>query len=206
MIIFINDDPACRKWLARRSQASAVERMRNRTVKRLRVHAAGCSRLKNLLRRNSATTGDRWTACGLDRSELAAWCVNEYGTEPDPCPTCAAAESPHESHHLTRLGRDILDYVLDVAIIHLESDARPYHLTVADVAQCLRKTPRQLKSMFDQLIEEGYLTIDASRIRIMDPFDRSLIHPMAAALRTLEYFAACDLPSVEAEIARLHAA
>jgi hypothetical protein len=132
--------------------------------------------------------------------------VNEYGMKPASCPTCAAVQTAHESHHLTRLGRDILDYVLDVAIIHLEPDARPYRLTVADVAQCLRKTPRQMTSAFDRLIEEGYLTISDSRPRASEPFTRSLVHPTAAALRTLEYFAGCDPRSVEADIARLHAA
>jgi AraC-like DNA-binding protein len=130
--------------------------------------------------------------------------VSEYRSEPAACSTCAIAASPHEHQHLTRLGRDILDYVLDVAIIHLEPDARPYHLTLADVAQCLRKTPRQLRATFDRLVEEGYLTIGPSPGR--DSLDRRPIHPTAAALRTLEYFATCDAQSVEADIARLHAA
>jgi hypothetical protein len=180
--------------------------MRDRAAKRLRIHAAGCSRLKNLLRRGGATTHGRWMACSSDRAELAAWCVGEYGAEPARCPTCAAADDLHENHHLTRLGRDILDYVLDVAVIHLEPDARPYHLTVADVAQCLRKTPRQLAATFEHLIAEGYLTSGAGATHGSKSFERGVIYPTAAALRTLEYFAACDPRSVEAEIARLHAA
>jgi hypothetical protein len=206
MIIFIDDDAACGAWLARRSQAWAVEGMRNRSPKRLLLHAAGCSRLKNVLRRNAATTHGRWTACALERSQLTAWCASEYDTEPTPCPTCSAVEAPPESHHLTRLGRDVLDFVLDVAVIHLEPDARPYHLTVADVAQCLRKTSRQLSATFQRLIEEGYLTIGPSPGRSPRQGDRRHIHPTAMALRTLEYYAACDPRSVEAEIARLHAA
>jgi hypothetical protein len=206
MIIFLDDDAACRAWLARRSHAAAVEGMRDGNRKRLLLHASGCNRLKHLLGRKMATTHGRWVACAMQREELTQWCLLKYGGEPQPCPACSIAAEACEDHHLTRLDRDILDFVLDVAVIHLEPDAKPYHLAVSDVAQCLRKTTRQLQAALDHLTKEGLITLGVAPVRGANAGERRTIYPTARALETLEYFAACDRGSVEAEIARLHAA
>jgi hypothetical protein len=239
MLIFINDDSGCLTWLNRRPNSALVEGMRDRTGRRLLLHAAACSRLRNALRRSLATTADRWVAAALHAPELVEWCLEEYGVEPVNCPNCAASETnavdtssvgatavkqsvakpgaagattaastgdDDENRPIPRLGRDILNYVLDVAIIHLEPDVRPYHLTVGDVAQCLRKTPRQLAATFERLVDEGLLAIGQAHGRGPDRDETRPIHPTADALRTLEYYASRDRRTVNRDLAKLHEA
>jgi hypothetical protein len=220
MLIFVNDDAGCSAWLARRPRSACVEGMRDRTARRLVLHAGDCSRLKKSLGRGAATTGGRWTACALEASESIAWCLGEYGAEPTPCAHCSHREATQvdgadddsarddvdDRNHLTRLGRDILDYVLDVAVIHLEPDIRPYRLTLGDLAQCLRKSPRQLAGQLERLVEDGLLTVGEPHGRGPDRDETRLIHPTAAALRKLEYYAARDRRTVAKDLARLHEA
>lgn len=207
MIIFLNDDPGCRHWLTHHRTGFAVEGMRSRTTRRLIVHAATCSVLREAARRGRATTRGRWTACAVRREEVVAWAEVEYGQAPAPCDVCrgaAASDTAAAKPAFGRLARDILDYVLDVAVIHLESDERPYHLRVGDVAQCLRKTPGQLAAPLRRLTQEGLLTLERTTQRGPQAELRTAIGPTAAALRTLPYFHDRDATEVAAAIARLH--
>jgi hypothetical protein len=207
MLIFVNDDAACAHWLTHHRAGYAVEGMRNRKLTRLTLHSATCVALKDAIRRGRATTHGRWTACSLNEDELATWSVAEYGADPPRCDTCLPAGSESgidgEEHPLTRLGRDVLDYVLDVAVIHLEPDARPYHLTVADVAQCLRKTPGQLSAALEHLTKSGMVVVEQPAGSRSPGRERHAIFPTTAALRKLPFFGVWKDEQLDAEIAKL---
>lgn len=208
MIIFLDEDVACRHWLTHHRRGYAVEGMRSRKPRRLVLHAAVCTELKETLRRGRATTHRRQTACSLRRDELIDWCATEYAAQPTSCETCLPADqtpAPRgDKSPLTRIDRDVLDYVLDVAVIHLEPDAKPYHLTVADVAQCLHKTPGQLGPALGRLVEQGLIIANEPPGRRRPSVERREISPTAAALQMLPYFADRSRRHVEAEVAKLH--
>jgi hypothetical protein len=97
----------------------------------------------------------------------------------------------------------VLDYVLDVAVIHLEPDARPYSLTISNIAQCLQKTPGQLAGALDQLRRAGLINVgDQTKMRRALPETRE-IYPTANALKTLPYFSDWDARLLELEVQRL---
>jgi len=209
MIIFVDDDAGLRNWLVHHRNGYALEGMRNRKAMRLIMHAAACPQLRDAVHHGRATTHRRWIACSLREDELTSWCADEYFTAPPRCEICLPSTSPLasdvETRHLTRLARDVLDYVLDVAVIHLDPEARPYRLTISDVAHCLQKTPGRLGAAFEQLIGAELIVVDdSSAPRRMKPENRG-VYPTSAALRTLPYFAEWDPDRVAGEAAKLRA-
>jgi hypothetical protein len=174
------------------------------------LHRATCSEVKAATgRRTHHTTGKHVKACAVDAEELRSWARNQAGAEVTCCPICRPHEDP-EPHaedagvepHLTRLTREILSFVLEVAVIHLDDAARPYHLTVADVARCFEKTAGQLSRPLLQLWEQGYLDLGDRVVpgHLLEP--KRLVYPTAAALRTLPAFAAADADA-EKEVRKL---
>lgn len=108
-------------------------------------------------------------------------------------------EVDHEPSRLSRLGRDILDYVLDAAVIHLEHAQPPYHLTIGDIAACFAKTPGQLVDALHRLSVAGLImTIGSDRTMA-----RQIVSPTTAALRTLPAFAEASDAELQAELAKL---
>ena len=206
MILFLDDDAQCRNWLVHHHQGYALEGMRNRKSTRLILHRANCTELKEAIGLKRATTHQRWVGCSTTRGELTAWAAEEYQTPPLICEACLAAEpTPDEvpnDHHLTRLARDILDYVLDVAVMHLEPDAKAYQLTVGDVAHCLAKTGGQLAPALERLKDARLIEIEDVKRRRTDA-DHRVVRPTAEALRTLPYFAAWTPSDLESEVAKL---
>lgn len=206
MLIFLNDDAACRHWLVHHRQGYAVEGLRTRKSTGLTLHNARCAALRDAARHGRATTRRHWTACSTDRAELLRWCTEEYRVEPTTCEVCRTARPADErtsAPRLTRASRDVLDFVLDVAIIHLEPDAKPYRLTIGDVAHCLRKTTGQLSPAVRRLAEEQLILIEAPTGRRAS-FERSTVYPTPAGLRTLPFFADWTNAQLTAELAKLH--
>jgi len=195
MIIFINDGAAERRWLKLHHDAVVVEHLRRRGKPLLVVHGASCDRLNKPARRSR----DRWLICSAEPEEALKWCGDHFSAEPVNCDACGGRVSAAPSApHLSRLARDVLDYVLDVAVIHLEPEAKPYRLTIADIAQCLQKTAGRLAAPLRTLQDAGLITIAAV------PRHRGeIVYPTADALRTLPYFAAFDAPLLENELAKL---
>jgi hypothetical protein len=207
MIIFVDDEGPLRSWLMHHRQGYALEGMRNRKATRLLLHRAPCSELKDSLRLARATTHRRWVACSSTRGELTAWSTAEYETEPIVCEVCLqddVQQPPSDAaHHLTRLARDVLDYVLDVALVHMEPDAKPYRLTVADIAQCLGKTCGQLTHALEHLAAEDIVAIEEHARKRSTSGDHRVVYPTANALRKLPYFSEWDQASLEAEVVKL---
>jgi hypothetical protein len=128
---------------------------------------------------------------------------------PALCPKCGPQDETADvpsPEHLTKLARDILDYVLEAALIHFEHEYPPYRLCVGDIAACFAKTPGQLSSALDQL-EVRELIIVQGRSTDADLRDaRTMIYPTLAALRTQASLAGETDMLLQQELDKLHAA
>lgn len=206
MLIFLNDDEACRHWLAHHRQGYAVHGLRTRKPTGLTLHNAQCEALRDATKHGRATTRRHWTACSTNQGELLRWCMAEYGVEPSICDACGSAPPTDLrtwSPGLTRGSHDVLDFVLDVAIIHLEPDAKPYRLTIGDIAHCLRKTTGQLSPAVRSLSEKQLILVEPPTGR-RATFERSTVYPTPAGLKTLPYFTDWTNSQLTAELAKLH--
>jgi hypothetical protein len=84
-------------------------------------------------------------------------------------------------HSLTRLGREILSYVLDLAVMYLDGEERHYHPKVQDIAVYLAKSPAQIMPALQRLVAEDYLDCEPPTTNGALPA-ASIIYPTAAAL------------------------
>ena len=162
MLIIINDDPAYVSWLRRHRQGYVVDSKRKPTKNHLILHRATCSVVKPH-KRARLTSGSHIKACSLDAEELATWAREQTGGDVSACSECQpdAEESAtcehQEKHSLTHLGRNLLSYVLDLAVMYLDGEERHYHPKVQDIAGYLAKSPGQIMPAIQRLIAEGYL-------------------------------------------------
>jgi hypothetical protein len=204
MMIFLNEERAYQHWVTHHRLGYVLDGRRKPRISRLTVHRADCDDVRVSARsRRHATTGNRLKACSMDRMELETWAVETSGLAADSCPKCRpASERPAEAVHLTRLARDVLDYVLDAAVIHLEHEHPPYHLTIGDIAACFAKTPGQLGPVLQSLVEQG-MVVCPGTTAIGAGSPKRVVLPTIAALRTLEAFHQLDEASLEAELAKL---
>jgi hypothetical protein len=211
MIIFLNDDPAYRYWVTHHRHGFVLDGKRKPKLGHLVIHRANCQEIKSAFsRRNHWTTGPKLKACCLNRAELEAWTVDETGTPPEYCPTC---EPQNESiacgdgHvHLSKLANEILEYVLEAALIHFEIERPPYHLTVGDIAACFAKTPGQIAPALQRLLETGFVIIQGHVGTAATIPPQRVVLPTVAALRTLEAFQAESDSTIQNELAKLEAA
>jgi len=165
MIVFNNDDRAYLYWLAHHRQGFVLDGRRRPKVGHLVLHRATCPDIKRAgSNRTHWTTGAKLKACSVDLDELRARAVEESGSQSGACEKCQPEhEIPNNGTgeiHLTKLGADILDYVLDAALIHLEHEQPPYRLTVSDIAACFGKSPGQLSPVLHRFIDDDLLSID----------------------------------------------
>jgi hypothetical protein len=94
------------------------------------IHRATCPAIKSApSRRFHWTAGAKLKACSLDREELAAWVAEQAVAKPAcaQCrPDCDDEALRAKDAHPSKLGREILDYILDAAAIHLEHEYPPF--------------------------------------------------------------------------------
>jgi hypothetical protein len=101
------------------------------------------------------------------------------------------------------LGKEILEYILEVAVIHLDRQDADYQLTVANVAECFSKTPKQILPVVLRLSESGYVQIESSTTNSgLLAFNRRVL-PTPSALRMLPAYADAPHTKVIAELSRL---
>ena len=207
MLIIINDDAAYVSWISRHRHGYVVDSKRKPAKNHLILHRATCSIVKPH-KRARLTTGAHIKACSLDAAELAAWALEQTGGSLTACSNCLPdqEESPtteHQAKHaLTRLGKDILSYVLDLAVMYLDGEERHYRPRVQGIAAYLDKTPRQILPALGRLIEEGYLECDPPANNGTPPAT-SIIFPTALALRTIPAFDAMPKKVLVAELENL---
>jgi hypothetical protein len=209
MIIFINDDRAYLYWVTHHRQGFVLDGRRRPKVNHLVLHRATCADIRRAeSKRIHWTTGAKLKACAVNLDELRTWAVEESGSGAAACENCRPEhEFPSEGSkevHLTKLGADILDYVLDAALIHLDHEQPPYRLTVSDIAACFGKTPGQLSSALHRLIDDGLITVDGRLSPAVPiPFKR-MVWPTIRAFRTLQAFQVESDETIQSELAKLH--
>ncbi len=208
MVIFIREERAYLSWLAHHRHGFVLDALRKPTRRSPVLHRATCPEIKvSKGRRTHWTTGRHQKACGLDVDELLAWATAEGDRPPVPCPHCqptdpafAAAHPPPQS--LTKLGKDILDYVVEAAVVCLDQHAH-YDTSVADVARYLDKSPAQLTAALQRLQEDGFLRVEGQGDSQSPLADVTRLFPTTDALRTLPAFAQIPVRQVQAELDQL---
>ena len=211
MILFLDEDRAYLSWVAHHRRGFVLDGKRKPRLNQLVLHRATCSVIKSApSRRFHWTTGAKLKACSLAREELAAWVVEQSATPLAQCAECRPDSEDtavlRESAPPSRLAKEILDYVLDAAVIHLEHEYPSYRLTVGDIATCFAKTPGQLAAAICRLSADGLLAIRGSYARGHQLSSNQRVLPTAAALRTLDAFKDESEAAVSSEIARLEVA
>jgi hypothetical protein len=208
MIIFLNDDRAYLYWVTHHRQGFVLDGKRKPKIGHLVVHRATCPEIKSTAsRRAHWTTGSKMKACCLDRTELEAWAAEETGASPERCPRCDFEKQESASReaqvHLSKLVREVLEYILEAAIIHFEIERPPYHLTVADIAACFGKTPAQISPALHRLLEAGFVTIQGHLGPAVSIPPKRVVLPTVTAIRTLEAFRAESDSTIQIELAKL---
>jgi hypothetical protein len=213
MIIFIHEEQAYRSWLAHHRNGFVVDWLQKPTRKPPVVHRATCTEIRiSPSKQTHRTTGRHLKACGLELAELIAWAREESGKEVLQCASCRAdQETPGEASagtaedhdHLTSLGRAIVDYVLEIAVMCLDGTTTEYSVTVGDVAQCLSKTPAQLTAAIVRLTEDDYIVLEPPLVPGATLLSRTQILPTDKALRTIPAFQGLSASEMTAELARL---
>ena len=207
MLIIINDDPTYVSWISRHRQGFVVDCKSKPKKNHLILHRATCSIIKPH-KRARLTTGAHIKACSLDVAELASWAQEQTGGGLTACQECHPGDeepvlAEHQAMHaLTRLGRDILSYVLDLAVMFLDGEETHFCATVRDIAQCVDKTVPQVLPVIHRLIDEGYLECDQTAIAI-SLAATAITYPTAKALRTIPAFGAMSEEHLGAELAQL---
>jgi hypothetical protein len=206
VVIFLNEEAAYFSWIAHHRNGFVLDWLRKPTKKQPVVHRARCSAIKRAkTKRTHWTTGRHMKACSLDIEELVAWAKKEAGAEPAYCEQCAPTNEsvsfvgPHD-RHLTKLGKEIVDYVVEIALIHLDQADSEYALSVGDVAKCVDKTPGQITPGLLRLVEDGYLRLQGDVIAGTTlPVDYG-VYPTEDALRTLPAFKKMSKRKIKAEL------
>ncbi len=211
MIIFIHEDRTYLNWVTHHRHGYVLDGRRRPHLRHLLLHRASCPKIrKSLGQRTNWTMGDRFKACSPHFDELQAWVVEEAAVAASLCEQCqptvdlARDESP--SCRLTKLAADILDYILDVAIIHLENKHPPYHLCCGDISACLSKTMGQLSAAMQQLVTDGLITLHGKLTKETFVGPYVVVFPTPKGLRTLEAFREQSDPELQAELRKLHPA
>jgi len=210
MIIYINDDRPYISWATHHRRGFVLEGRHRPRLGHLILHRATCEDIKRRESKQSHwTNGGRFKACSLEREELQQWAAKQ-GTALTLCEKCRpkdeAIRDRTHSTGLTKLARELLDYIVEAAVIHFEHEHPPYRLCVDDISACFAKTPGQLSSALYQLVDEGWAEVQG-RIAKDAPFGpKVLVFPTVAALRTLAGFCDDSDDILQAELQKLHAA
>lgn len=219
MMIFLNEEKAYASWLTRHRDGFVVDWRRHPTRSQPQVHRADCQLIRGTGKKSHCTTGRRLKACALDLDELRKWTAPLHATLVD-CQQCSPFSvepkidgsgfprpSASEPRKLTRLGREVIDYVIEVALIHLDQaehdGASRYDVNIRDIARCLGKTPAQLVAACMRLFQDGLLRgerAEASRTAVLRG---QRVFPTGKALRSLPAYANVAEQDLEMELNRL---
>ncbi len=207
MLIIINDDAAYVSWISHHRQGYVVDSKRKPTKNHLVLHRATCPVIKPH-KRARLTTGAHLKACSLDVDELAAWAVEQTGAGLNACAECqpdhekSLAGEDHAQHALTRLGKEAVSYVLDLAVMYLDGEERHYGPSVEAIGVYLDKTPKQILPVVERLIEDDYLECDQPAAE-ESLAAASIVYPTERAMRTIPAFGEMSGDALAAELESL---
>ena len=213
MIIFIHEERAYLSWLVRHRHGFVVDWLRKPTRKRPVLHRATCTEIKRSTSRQTHwTTGRHIKACGLDLISLRDWVHDESGNEPVYCehcrpelqtPTEAQKATARKSDELTSLGKEIVNYVLEIAVMCLDGATSDYRVTLDDLAQFLGKSPAQLNAAVGRLVDDEYVVLDHPiERRAKLPNDLGIL-PTAKSLQRIPAFQKLSPNEIGLELKRL---
>ncbi|HWB14234.1 MAG TPA: hypothetical protein VG826_33715 [Pirellulales bacterium] len=200
MIVFLDEERAYLYWVTHHRAGYVLDCFRKPTKNRLMLHRATCPQIKMCRgKRTHWTTGRHAKACSLDADSLKAWAMEQAQAEPECCAGCLGdASSDTPPRHLSHLDKEVLSFVLEVAMLHLDDRDATYLLTVGKTAKCLAKTPGQLGATLRRLVDDGLLEL----VGKVGPGNAAPVGcrlmPTVAAMRTLP----CYQESSDAEIAK----
>lgn len=210
MVIYIDEERAYYHWITHHRQGFVLAGRHRPNWSQLVLHRAVCSEVKTAKTRHTNwTTGSRFKACALQRETLLQWVETDLRRSCRRCPECKpevdGETAKRDRTRLTRLSADVLEYILEAAVIHFDEDSPPYHLTVAMIATCMGKSPAQISPALRRLLDDGYVEFDG-RIPVGKSFrPRSVIYPTVLALQTLPEFAGQTEAELSAELSKLRA-
>ena len=148
------------QWVTHHRTGWVLDCLRHPTEAHLVLHRATCAAIKRpASKRTHWTTGKHQKICSLDAEQLQAWAQDQTGHRPADCPECLPQNQVSAETHLTRLDRDILEIVLEVASIHIDEDDGEYRLTIGKAARCLGKTEGQLMPSVARLVADEMLIL-----------------------------------------------
>jgi hypothetical protein len=207
MILFLNEDRAYLSWVTHHRHGFVLDCNRKPTKHHLILHRATCPDVKHSASRTTHwTTGHHMKACSLDAEELRVWANDETGAEPNGCVSCLVAQgqpSSDEPLHLTKLDHEILSFVLEVAMLHLDQQSGVYWLNVGMVAKCLDKTPAQLNAAVSRLVLDGLLMV-TDKWKPGDPLpSKCELLPTVLAMKTLSAYQDRTEEEIEADVRAL---
>jgi hypothetical protein len=143
----------------------------------------------------------------MDRADLEAWALEETEAAPACCPICDPQTETlptEDGHlHLSKLASEILEYVLEAALIHLEVEQPPYRLTAGDIAACFGKTAGQISPALHRLRESGFLTVQGQSAVNSAILPKRVVLPTVSAMRTLDAFQGASESTIKSELAKL---
>ena len=204
MILFLDEDRAYLNWVTHHRQGFVLDCQRNPTKSHLVIHRATCPAIKHAdSKRSHWTTGKHMKGCSLVLEQLTMWAKGQTEHEPTFCPDCSPQNEVDVETHLTRLDRNILDYVLDIASAHVEDDDHTYSLNVAMISRCFDKSEGQLMAALHRLTDNGLLVIRGVAKPGCPPSLRSAVFPTIKALRTISAYSDLDDHQLEASLAKL---
>jgi hypothetical protein len=211
MILFMNEDAAYRYWVTHHRDGFVLDGRHRPRWAQLKLHRAACPQMKHAsTKRTCWTKGTRFKACALNRQEIMDWVGNELGRPLENCPECSpdveVDSVANEPRQLSHLAAEIVDYVLEVATIHLDAENSPYRLTVEAIAACMGKSPAQVVPTLKRLVDDGYLASDDHHSEKKAFRARETVYPTANALRMLPYFVDWPNESLQAELEKLRVA
>jgi hypothetical protein len=127
--------------------------------------------------------------CSLDRDELLAW-LSDEDVKVTACELCQPNDdsSGTELSDLTKLAREILDYLVESAVLHLDWPEGPaYRVTMSDVAHAMGKSLAQISSAVNQLIDHHMIVVHRSALSHSFASHHQVI-ATAAAIKRLPTF------------------
>jgi len=207
MLIIMNDDAAYLAWVSHHRHGFVVDSPRQLKKNHLTLHRANCSEIKPH-KRARLTTGTHMKACSMDSAELLSWALEQTGGGLTPCGQCqpdhedTVPTAQRSNQALTRLEREILAYVLDLAVMFLDGEETHFRATVESAAAYLDKSVAQIMPQFQRLIDDGYLELEhpPGHGGLMA---KSVTYPSAKAMQTIPAFGAMPASELAAELDRL---
>ena len=203
MILYLDEEKAYRHWVTHHRKGFVLSGRNRFQPRDLILHRATCSEVKGAAKgRTHLTSGNHWKACALQSQELVDW-ASGWEQVPSSCEVCCpldAAIAEPEEIHLSKLGRDILEYVLEAAVIHFDEDSLPYRLCAGDIAECFASTVGHMSPAFRRLFEEGLLVTNGSPKHLTP---RKKIFPTLLALRHLPELAESSEAELQKELLKL---